>query len=355
MKHVDYIVVGLGIAGITFTEHLRNAGNTFVVFSNTHKGATNASGGILNPTVLKRFTAAWEATSFFGYAIPFYQQLGKRLDQNLINPITITRILNNVEEQNNWVVASDKKTLSQFLHTKIIKNENEYIKANQGLGGVKGGYRIFPSQLMESAKESLKNDSYLQEKHFEYDKLTLEKGSVIYKDIKAKAIVFAEGAAVIQNPYFPCSFFPSAKPVFVPNKGEYIIIKAPNLRTNSVLKGSVMLIPLGNDYYKVGASYGRNEIDMEITEKAREAISMKLKTMISCDFQVVDQVVGVRPTVKDRRPILGNTVQNEGIYFLNGLGTRGLSMAPLLSYYLFEYIEKEVPLPVEVDIRRFIK
>jgi len=82
---------------------------------------------------------------------------------------------------------------------------------------------------------------------------------------------------------------------------------------------------------------------------------MKLKTMISCDFQVVDQVAGIRPTVKDRRPLLGNTKKYNNIYFFNGLGTRGLSMAPLLSTYLLDYIEKGIDLPREVNINRFIK
>jgi glycine/D-amino acid oxidase-like deaminating enzyme len=75
--------------------------------------------------------------------------------------------------------------------------------------------------------------------------------------------------------------------------------------------------------------------------------------MINCDFEVVDQVAGMRPTVKDRRPVVGS-IENNNIYFLNGLGTRGLLMAPLLSLRLMEHIEKGDPLPPEIDVKRFL-
>tara|TARA_A100000171_G_scaffold47762_1_gene54225 strand:- start:11201 stop:12265 length:1065 start_codon:yes stop_codon:yes gene_type:complete len=354
MKHVDYILVGLGIAGLCFAETLLRQGKNFLVIEDGEKEATTASGGVLNPTVLKRFTAAWNAQQFFDKAIPFYDAIGERLEKQVLNPIGIQRIFNSIEEQNDWVVASDKKQLTAFLSSEIQKNTNESVKATLGLGNVKGGALLHPAELIERYRMYLQQNELLVSENFDYDALETAETTNTYKKYTAEQIVFAQGAKVRENPFFNLSVSPEGSRVFVGNKGEYVIFKAPNLQLTTILKGPVMIIPLGNDLYKVGASYGRDDFSEGTTNKAREEIVSKLKKMISCNFEVVDQVSGIRPTVKDRKPLLGNFLDHPKLYFLSGLGTRGLSMAPLLSEWLYDYIEKNEELPREVDLKRFL-
>ena len=354
MKQVDYIIVGFGIAGLCFAETLLQHGKTFIVVEDGKEGATTVSGGVLNPTVLKRFTAAWNAAQFFEKALPFYGTLGQGLGKQIIRPISIHRIFNAVEEQNNWIVASDKNELSQFLSTEIVKNKNLSINAPLGLGVVTGGAIINPPQLIEHYRIFLKEKKLLVSETFNYQSLSSSNGGVTYSNISAKQIVFAQGTAVRDNPYFQLSVSPMGSKVFVGNKGEYIIFRAPKLQLKEVLKGPVMIIPLGDHCYKVGASFGRDEFSTGTTQEAREEIVSKLKKMISCDFDVLDQVSGIRPTVKDRKPLLGNFPENKNVYFLNGLGTRGLSMAPLLAEWLFQYVENHKKLPESVNVKRFL-
>jgi glycine oxidase len=353
MKKVDYIIVGLGIAGICFAETLLQQGKSFVVVEDGKKGATAASGGVLNPTVLKRFTAAWNAAQFFKKALPFYEAIGERLGKKIISPIGIHRIFYNIEEQNDWVVASDKKALADFLYPQINKNKNDSIRAPLGLGKVRGGASLKPDELIEAYREYLRQNELLLSESFRYDCLEVSENSVVYTNFTANQLVFAQGASVRQNPFFKVSISPEGSKVFVGNKGEYVIFEAPELRLKEVLKGSVMIIPLGDDLYKVGASYGRDDYSLGTTTRAKEEIIDKLKKIISCDFEVVDQVSGIRPTVKDRKPLLGSFSENPNLYFLSGLGSRGLTMAPLISEWLYDFIERNVEIPKEVAITRF--
>ena len=354
MKHVEYIIVGFGIAGACMAQRLLQQGKSFVVYDDAKKGASMASGGVLNPTVLKRFTAAWNAVDFFKTAIPFYKTMATRLQQHIIAPVNIQRILNSVEEQNNWMVASDKAALSRFLSTEIISNSNPAVLAPFGLGGVMQGALLQPQLLIETFRELVQQQEQLYVERFDYARLQVQKDSVAYQEISAKHIVFCQGANVRENPFFNISISPNGTKEFVGNKGEYIIVKAPKLQLDGVLKGPVMIIPLGNNVYKVGASYGRDDFSTETTTEACDEIASKLCTMISCDFEVVDQVTGIRPTVKDRKPLLGAFSDYKNVFFMNGLGTRGLSMAPLLSEWLFNFIEDDTPLPREVDLNRFL-
>ncbi len=354
MKHVDYLIVGLGIAGICFAETLLQQGKTFVVIEDGKKGATAASGGVLNPTVLKRFTAAWNASLFFKKALPFYTGISERLENKSISPTEIHRIFYNIEEQNDWVVASDKQGLSDFISAEIQKNRNRSVEAPLGLGSVQGGALLNPLELIEDYRMYLQQNDLRYAENFDYANFENTETSIIYKNYTANHLVFAQGATVKDNPFFKVSVSPQGSKAFVGNKGEYVIFKAPALQLTSVLKGPVMIIPLGDNIYKVGASYGRDDFSEGTTTQAKEEILNKLNKMISCEFEVVDQVSGIRPTVKDRKPLLGNFSENRNIYFLNGLGTRGLSMAPLLCEWLYNYIEKKVDLPKEVDIKRFL-
>ncbi|PVW17171.1 NAD(P)/FAD-dependent oxidoreductase [Marixanthomonas spongiae] len=345
MKHVDYIVVGLGMAGIAFCETLQKHNKSFVVYDTGSNHSTLVSGGVFNPVVLKRFTAVWKGDAFLQKAIPFYHAVSERLQLHILEKTPIYRVLNNIEEQNDWLVSSDKKALSPFLSSEIIKNENPSIKAPYGFGKVLQCGRIIPSKMIESYRELLQKNDELITEEFEHEHLHLQGRGVSYKDVSAKKIVFAEGASVVKNPFFPTDNF-------VGNKGEYLIIKAPKLKCDAILKGPLFIIPFGNDTYKVGATYSRDDFSKNTTEEARKVLASKLEKMISCHYEIVDQVAGVRPTVKDRKPLLGN-LEHENLLFLNGLGTRGILMAPLLAQWLFDYSENNKSLPYEVNLARF--
>lgn len=77
--------------------------------------------------------------------------------------------------------------------------------------------------------------------------------------------------------------------------------------------------------------------------------------MITCPFEVVYQSAGIRPTVKDRRPLVGQHSQYKNLYILNGLGTRGVIVAPAISKQLYDLIEQNEPLESEINIARFNK
>ena len=75
--------------------------------------------------------------------------------------------------------------------------------------------------------------------------------------------------------------------------------------------------------------------------------------MITCSYKVVNQMAGIRPTVKDRRPLVGRHAVYKNVYVLNGLGTRGVMIGPYVAKQLFDFIEFGMPLEAEIDIKRF--
>ena len=78
------------------------------------ESASHLAAGIVNPTVLKRFNAVWKAPVFIDYAFSFYSDLEKWVQTQVLHPLPIYRILNNVQEQNDWTVAASKLPLKNI-------------------------------------------------------------------------------------------------------------------------------------------------------------------------------------------------------------------------------------------------
>jgi glycine/D-amino acid oxidase-like deaminating enzyme len=354
VREVDYIIVGLGIAGISFCEQLEKHQKSYLVIDSGTNAATKISGGVFNPVVLKRFTIAWKAKGEMARSLLFYKELSNKLKIPILHETSVLRILNSVQEQNDWIVASDRIELSPYLDSQILKNNNPNINAPFGFGKVKVAGRIFPSVLLESYRKYLQDGNRLISETFEYSALSEEKAKVHYKDIVAGKIIFSEGIGGLKNPYFPKGPFVAGKEYFIPNKGEYVIIKTQELKLKTLLKGPVYVMPWGDDLYKVGATYKREDLSLEITEESKEIILTKLRKMIVCDFEVVSQEAGIRPTTKDRKPLLGSLPNNPNKVFFNGLGTHGIMNAPFLAEILFSHLENKQALPEEMNISRCI-
>ena len=343
---IDYIIVGIGLAGISFCEQLRANNKSFVVFDNKSQKSSTVAGGLYNPVVLKRFTSVWKSKEQLEIALPMYAKLEKDLKVKLDHKIPVYRKFATLEEQNDWFAASDKPILGDYLSVEIVRNENKAIHAPLGFGEVLHTGRIDVKALIEAYKADLLSNGLFFEEDFNYEVLTIKNEMVGYKKITATNVVFAEGFGVVQNPYF------KDLPL-VPTKGELLTIYAPELNIDYVLKAGIFLIPLDDNLYIVGATYDWGDVTHDVTDKAKEELLVKLDKVINCTYEVVKQVAGIRPTVKDRRPLVGQHEIHKNMYVLNGLGTRGVMIGPYVAQKLYDFIEKEIPLENNIDIKRF--
>ena len=346
MKKVDYIVVGSGLAGIMFCDVLVQHNKTFIVVDDGSQKSSIVAGGLYNPVVLKRFTPVWKSKEQLELALPRYKALEKKLKVQLDYKVPVYRLFASIEEQNNWFLASDKVGLSDYIKPEIHQIENKSIKSDFGFGKVLHTGRIDTNALIETFKNELQNNNQLVETSFVYDAIQFNESDVAYKNIEAQHIVFAEGFGLKQNPFF--NHLPLKG-----TKGELLTIYAPNLNIDFVLKSGAFLIPLGEDNYIVGATYEWHDKSNKTTPAAKTELLDKLKKFIDCDFKVLDQVAGMRPTVIDRRPLIGQHEKYKQLYMLNGLGTRGVMIAPYVAKKLFDFIENSVEIDSEINITRF--
>ena len=348
MKTVDYIVVGFGLAGMAFCDQLERHHKTFVVVDGRFPSASKVAAGLINPVILKRYTIPWKGEEQFDLALDFFNSVAARLDLEAVDYMPVHKLFASAEDQNNWFEASDKPVLNRFLSDVLLK-DTHLVHTPYGKGQVLESVRIQINRLLDAYAERLKTQECYIETGFDYDNLIIkDQYGIEYGDIAAKQIVFAEGFGLKNNPYFN-------KLPLVGNKGEYLIIKAPKLQLEQALKSTFFIIPLGDDLYKVGATFNWNDKDALPSLESRGELEAYLAKILKCDYEVVDQQAGVRPTTGDRRPLLGRHPQHPQLVLLNGLGTRGTMMAPYLARLLYEHLENGIPLDDTVSISRFPK
>lgn len=348
MKEVDYIIVGCGLAGISFNELCIQYNKTCVVFEDHSQNSTEIAGGLYNPVVLKRFSEVWKAKEQLEQAYPFYHSLEKKLNHKFFHEIPLYRRLNSIEEQNNWHVATDKSNLQNYLNSKLEELNNPELFAPFKFGKVNQTGYCDTQLLKQLYLAYLNQNQILQNKSFDYNQLQITKEQVTYQDIKAKKIIFAEGFGVQKNPFFNNLPLDGTK-------GELLLIESSELQLSQIINSSIFILPIGKNKYKVGATYNWKDKTTNTTKEAREELETNLKELIKCEYKIIEHYAGVRPTVRDRKPLVGKHYLYGNIYIINGLGTRGVMFAPFLAHQLYNYIENNIPLDKEIDIQRIYK
>jgi len=343
---LDYIIVGSGLAGIAFAETLLQNDKSFVVFDNHSQNSTKIAGGLYNPVILKRFSEVWNAADQLEIADGFYKIIEKKLNLQVDFKLPIYRKFFSVEEQNNWFIASDKPNLAPFLSTTIIQKKYTSIDSPFGYGKVMHTGFVDTVVLLEKYQAYLHEMNLFADSTFDYTQLQLFDNHVEYQNIKAKHIVFAEGFGMHANPFF--NYLPLDG-----TKGELFIIKAPELDIDVIVNTSVFILPLGNHLFKVGATYNWVDKTNTTTKAGRQELIDRLQEILTCDFEIIEHFAGVRPTVKDRRPLLGTHHLYKNLHILNGLGTRGVMLAPAMAVDLYHFIEEGIPLDRTIDIKRY--
>lgn len=342
---VDYLIVGAGLAGIAFAQYCRQNQKTFLVISDDSQNASKIAGGLYNPVVLKRFSAVWKAQEQLDLAVQFYKQLENDLQTRVDYPLPLYRIFHSVEEQNNWFIAADKPNLAPFLSTTLIQTNIPNISAPNGFGHVLHCGYVDTATLISEYIKRLERTQQIRLERLIYSQIHISEKHIKYGDIEAQHLIFAEGFGVQHNPFF--NYLPLDG-----TKGELLLIKAPDLKLEQIIKSGVFVLPNGEDLYKVGATYNWEDKTAVPTSEARKELLEDLDSFIQCEYEVIEHYAGVRPTVKDRRPLVGTHPDYNRLHILNGLGTRGVMLGPAMAKALFEHIEKGISLDPYIDIKR---
>lgn len=348
MRKVDYIIVGQGVAGSCMAMKLMKENKSFVIIDHHFHNASSIAGGIFNPVVLKRFSIVWNASKQIERLREVFNDFEKLLDKKYIYNFPVYRIFNDEQEKKTWLKkANSHPDLIDYLSIDTEQlNDFSSIDSPIGSGEVLHTGRIDLTNLIKDFKNYLSTNNVFIEEEFDFNSLKLDDSKTSYKNIEADKIIFAEGFNILINPYF------KNLPI-IGVKGEVLKVKTTATLPTAVVKGKEFLMPLTNNEYFVGATYDRDHVNYDNTEEAKEYLTKGVQQFLKSELEVLEQHASIRPTVVDRRPIIGAHPEYKQLICLNGMGTRGTMLAPVMVDELYDFLDRNEPIQKEADIARF--
>ena len=287
------------------------------------------------------------AEKIFPDLFQFYQEAEDLMQQRFFHSMPIYRPFISIEEQNEWMAQSEGNPLKKFI-SKIETSSAFSGQANDPFGGVitqSSGY-LDTVSFMKTVRNFLKDKDVYRETFFDFERLIIQKGKVLYEDIEAMKIIFCDGIGINANPFFNWT------PV-LPLKGETLTISL-NVAPEVIFNRGVYVVPtIDKKIYTVGATYSPDDTTWGVTVAARMELEEKLNDLIKIPFTINHQNWGMRPTTPDRRPVIGSHPEFENLIIFNGLGTKGVSLAPYFSSLLAMWLEGRGEIPLGVNIQRF--
>ena len=335
------------MAGTILHFHLWERGkNVLVIDKNHEKSASLVAAGMYNPIVFKRVTKGWRVDEYSPYLSAFYKRLEKHLEAQLNFPMNVIRFFKNLEQQNDFFSKTDQEGFSQYLISNTNVDTSNLPVINEiGFGEVTKTGWVNTVELLTKYQIFLKKEQLLVNDFFDFNQLVFSDEKVSYKGYTAYKIIFCEGTQMSKNPYF--KYLP-----LVPTKGEVLTIKAPELKAENILNKGFFCLPLGNDLFRIGATYNWKDLTYKTTKEGKKDLEEKIKSLLTCEYEIIDHQAGIRPTVRDRRPLIGLHKEFENLALFNGLGTKGVLIAPWLANHFTDFLLNKSDISPEYDLRR---
>ncbi|HET9055183.1 MAG TPA: FAD-dependent oxidoreductase, partial [Cyclobacteriaceae bacterium] len=304
--------------------------------------ATQVAAGLFNPVTGRLMTKTWKADVLFPYLHQFYRQAEHLTGKQFFYPMPVYRPFISVEEQNEWMGKSANADLAAYIDTIRVTPTHQALVKNDygGLTLKQCGY-LDTVTFTRAIRDYLIQKDALLNATFHENALTFTEAGVEYEKFRAGRIILCQGVNALTGKLF--SWLPIR-----PLKGETLSLQTD--QTVSVIYNrGVYVVP---HIWKVGATY-QHDCTPEVTRQARLELTEKLDALIAFPYKIITQSWGMRPTTPDRRPILGpHPGQSKAVIF-NGLGTKGVSLAPYFSEVLTTWLENKAPINKEVDIQRY--
>jgi glycine/D-amino acid oxidase-like deaminating enzyme len=348
----DYLLIGHGLAGALLARELRGRGHRVLVYDEPQPdSASRVAAGLMNPVAGKRFALTWRALDTLPYAVGYYQDLGQELGIDFLVETPILKVFGSAQEQQQMVARAAAEPWAGFvaaIETKPIVQAG--LLAPHGGAWLRGGGYVRVAELLAALAQQGRAEGWLREETFRWEALVSGAAGIRYApgQLVARHVVCCQGAAALGCPYF--AWLP-----LTPNQGEVLSVEVPGLTAAQALNRGAYVVPDGPERFRVGATYRWPPFAPAGSGEGEAELTARLTGLTPLPYRVLGLRRGVRPAVRDRRPLLGRHPALPWLSICGGFGSKGVSLAPRLASLLADYLGGHGELWPEADVARYYK
>jgi glycine oxidase len=333
-------IIGQGLAGSVLAFLLKDAAFDVVIHDDGHLSSSSViAAGMWNPLSFKKLHASWLAEQLIPAAFRIYQSLEKKLNTAFFHPVDLVRIFPDIRGANEWDERSVHPEIKPFAGKPQDELTQKYFHAPFGTGTVKQAGWLHTRIFLESSR------SYF-----------VDSNSLVEQKVNAAMIEqwIAQGDVVIQCTgsnliaEAPFAWLPVLK-----NKGEVLTINIKDMPDVEMYNFGKFIIPVGDGVFRLGATYELNPIHLDPTETAHNELTGDLQAHLLQPFDVLKHETGYRPTVPDRKPVIGFDPQYPLAGVFNGFGSKGVLLIPFFAEMLLNHMQHGSEIHREVNYTRY--
>ena len=333
MRQCDFEVgiVGQGIAGSCLAMQFIEKGIPVCVFDEGKEiSSSKVAAGMVNPITGRRFALSWKFNEWNKIARDFYGKIEAQFNRSLIQELELFRTVNDLAHLDHVIIRSGEPPFDQYIE--YLKSIPEYLKLPEGCPGlfrIKNAWRLKVVDLLSIVNVHLLELSAFYKQRVAYNDIRKSGDFWEINSVLCKYIIFCCGAEDVKNPFFENAPFQL-------NKGQALVIKGQS--DNVAIKNKIFKVPYDKDKTWLGTT---NHWEWE-DEEPEELVTQKMLDDYAHCFTdspvFVRSVAAIRPATITRRPIILKSDQDNNMFLMGGLGSKGSLIAPGLALYLANHI-----------------
>lgn len=335
----DVTIVGGGLSGCVLAlEALDRGMSVRLIDRGSQRAASRAAAGVINPITGMRFSRSWRVDEFLPVAIKFYQRVEHACSACLWHPQPICRLFRSPELREGFFKRRSLEQLAPYA-VRLVEPAEAVGPVENYHGGIwiKGGGWVDLAVFLDVVRPIIEQKGEWIEA--EPDMVDLCDSS--------------EGIVIDCRGYQPDhALWPQLD--WKPARGDILTLQSNVDLPSCILNRSQFVLRLGDGRFRFGATYDWEFKDTDTSLKARKTLMKAFVEWVRIpDAEVVDQRAGIRPILRNQRPVLGRHPQRPNLAIFNGMGSKGGLWAPFLAGTLLDHLWLNTKLDREIDIRRF--
>lgn len=372
---IDIVVVGQGLAGSALGWMLRFSGLRFLVIDREDDvTASRVAAGLITPITGQKLIPTWRRDELWPAAVEFYQRVERETGTAFFRQTPMVRLFEHKDEVDRFrgrmhdpafasLTGQPFSTRERPTHSERdpIANPADSrsgqptpLLDDRAFRCERGGFQMAPggqlnvSAYLQASRHAFEETDCYRSCDLDVSrevKLTGDGVSIARLNLQASAIVFCQGVAATDNPWF-------RDVRFKPAKGEILTLQISGLSEQRVVHRGVWLAPVGDGFFKAGATYDWTRLDCEPTTAGRDEIIERVRAFVRLPFEVVGHDAAVRPIHRNQYPILGRHPVHSQLVCFNGLGSKGSLHSPYFARQLVWHLVEGQPLDADVDVIR---
>jgi glycine/D-amino acid oxidase-like deaminating enzyme len=355
-------IIGCGLAGAAVAwQAIRRGWQPTVVDRAEPDSCSRVAAGLVTPITGGRAAASWQWELFFPAAREFYQRIEQKTGHRFWQEQPALRVFLSQEEKetfrSRWNCEPETDTTPSVQP--FASHSSPILEMPFSAAHMSPAARLLTNSYLDATKDYLRRQSSLIEKDLDcdHDIVFDHKPRICGIDRCFDAIVFCQGFAARENGWF------RDLPLH-PARGDILRISSPSsFPTDHVIHHSAWIVPEETGELLVGATYDRKTLDGIVDD--RPAVLEAKKTLVdrfrellappirNSPIEVLGHRAAVRPASYDRHPLIGQHRTHGSMFCLNGLGSKGSLMSPLLADTLLNSIIGQL-IPKEWDWNRML-